>query len=628
VTDVSGAPPRAPPAADFGVVDVKAMPRVVRRIIGEAVRQCPDRVSLAVGASLGAAISSLTLPSLLGRAVDLARRLGMAHLDPHRIRHDLLITAVLVVAATTVRGLFTMVANYQAEWVSQRVAYRYRLDFFQQLQRLSFGFHDKIHSGDLITRGMLDLEGARSFIQNGMMTALTLILLLTVATWRMIAADPVMALIGLAFTPIAGVVLARMGFWLRVTWLQVQRLMSVLTLTMEENLQGIRVVRAFAAKAFEMAKFDRAANAALAYSYRRIVLRYRAVSVMTLSFYGSMGVLLWVGGHRVAAGTMTAGGLTEFLAYMTLLQSPIRQIAMIFAAAARATSSGGRLFEILDLKPAIADADDAPDLVVSQGVLRFEHVDFAYDPGKPVLQDINFEVPPGKTLGIVGPPGAGKSTIANLVPRFYDVTGGRVTIDGQDVRDVSLASLRRHVGLVQQEAFLFDSTVTNNIAYADPWAEELRIQAAARTAQIHDYVASLPSAYGTRVGERGVALSGGQRQRMSIARGVTPGPGVMIFDDSTAAIDAVTEKKVRDALSRATAAKATIIIAHRLSSLMHADEILVLEEGRIVERGTHAQLIELGGEYADLFALQTRAEQGLSITDARLRRKLEGVSAT
>ncbi|MEO8812584.1 MAG: ABC transporter ATP-binding protein [Caulobacteraceae bacterium] len=601
------------------------MPRVLRRIVGAAFREAPRRVAVAMLCSLGAAAASLSLPHLFGRAVNQAQHLLGAPVEA--VRHALVVTALLAVAATAVRGLLTMVANYEAEWVSQKVAYRYRLDFFRQLQRLSFGFHDTIHSGDLITRGMLDLEGARAFIQNGMMTAITLTLLLGIAAGLMIAADPRMALIALAFFPIAAWSLARMGFLLRVTWLRVQRLMSILTLTMEENLQGIRVVRAFAAKVFEMAKFDAAANAALAYSYRRIVLRFRAVSVMTVSFYGSMTLLLWVGGHKVAAGAMTPGRLTEFLTYMTLLQSPIRQIAMIFASAARATSSGGRLFEILDLAPGIADAPGASELIVTTGTLRFEHVDFAYAGGPPILQDVSFEVAAGATLGIVGPPGSGKSTIANLIPRFYDVTGGRVTIDGQDVRTVTLASLRRHVGLVQQEAFLFDATVTNNVAYADPWADQERIVGAARTAQIHDYVASLPGAYETRVGERGVALSGGQRQRMSIARGVVPGPGVMVFDDSTAAIDAVTEKQVRDALARATAAKATVIIAHRLSSLMHADEIVVLEEGRIVERGSHAELLALGGEYADLFALQTRAEQGLSIVDARMRRKLAEAGA-
>ena len=618
MADSPGLATRAPPEPEGRPIDVSAMPRVLRRIAIEAARQAPARVALAVGASLAAAVASLSLPRLFGQAVNQARSLFHQAGDA---RHALLITAALVILATTVRGLMTMTANYQAEWVSQKVAYRYRLDFFRQLQRLSFSFHDKIHSGDLITRGMLDLEGARSFIQNGLLVALTMMLLLGISAGMMIAADPVMAALALAFTPIAAVVLARMGFMLRVTWMHVQRLMSLLTLTMEENLQGIRVVRAFAAKRFELAKFDTAANAALVYSYRRIVLRMRAVSITNVSFFGSMILLLLYGGTKVAAGTMTAGRLTEFLTYMTLLQSPIRQIAMIVAAAARATTSGSRLFEILDLEPAIGDRADARELTITAGVLAFEHVDFAYDTGAPVLHDVSFTVTAGRILGIVGPPGSGKSTIANLIPRFYDVTAGRITIDGQDLREVTLASLRAHVGLVQQEAFLFDATVTNNVAYADPWADTDRIEDAARTAQLHDYVAGLPAGYGSRVGERGVALSGGQRQRMSIARGVVPGPGIMIFDDSTAAIDAVTEKKVRDALAEATAAKATIIIAHRLSSLMHADEIIVLEAGRIVERGTHDALIALGGEYADLFALQTRADQGLSIADARLRRK-------
>lgn len=590
-------------------VDVSKMPRVLQRITARALHY-PGRMALAIGCSLGAAAASLTLPRLFGQGVDQAGALlkaGAAHVG--EAQGALWGTALLVIAATVIRGVLTMMTGYQAEYVSQRVGYDLRLEYFQQLQRLSFGFHDRIHSGDLVTRGMLDLEGARVFIQNGAMQLVSLTLLLGFASYMMLTTDLVMGLIGLAFVPIAGFALGRMGFLLRVTWLRVQELMAVLTLTMEENLQGIRVVRAFAGKRFEMAKFDAASKDALDFSYKRITLRFRAVSVMTVSFYGSMGLLLWYGGHKVVDGAMSVGKLTEFLTYMTLLQTPIRQIAMIFNAAARATSSGARLFEVLDLEPEIADAPGAKPLAPSAGTLRFEGVDFAFDPaGKQILRDVSFEVRAGQTLGIVGPPGSGKSTIANLIPRFYDVSGGAITIDGQDIRDVTLASLREYVGLVQQESFLFDASIGHNVAYADPWADDARIEGAARTAQIHDHVAGLPEAYETRVGERGVALSGGQRQRLSIARGVVPGPGVMIFDDSTAAIDAVTERRVRDALAAATATKATIIIAHRLSSLMHADHIVVLDDGRVAERGTHAELVGAGGVYAELYELQTRSD--------------------
>jgi ATP-binding cassette subfamily B multidrug efflux pump len=630
----SGSAPPLP--ADRPTVDVSAMPKVLRRIVTMTLKTAPWEVALAIACSLGAAIAGLVTPRLFGHAIDQVQALLASAQHAHQSgwtaaqvaalegssRTALIVTAALVIGANALRGVLTGWGGFMGEKVSQTVAYRWRLAYFQQLQRLPFGFHDKIHSGDLITRGMLDLEGARMFIQNGMMQCLTLVLLLAGASTLMILDDPKMAALGLMFVPIAVVALGRMGFLLRVTWMHVQQLMSLLTLTMEENLQGVRVVRAFAARAYEMAKFDAAAGAALVYSYKRIVLRMRAVTTMTLSYYGSMALLLWYGGHRVAAGTMTGGQLTEMVFYLQLLQAPIRQVAIIVMAAARATTCGGRLFEILDVVPAIADKPGAVALAPTRGVLRFEHVDFGYDPGKPILHDISFTVGKGQTLGIVGPPGSGKSTIANLIPRFYDATAGRVTIDGQDVRDIQLASLREYVGLVQQEAFLFDSTVTNNVAYADPWADETRIVGAAKTAQIHDYLAQLPAAYETRVGERGVALSGGQRQRMSIARGVVPGPGIMIFDDSTAAIDAVTEKKVREALAEATRAKATIIIAHRLSSLMHADEIILLEEGRIVERGTHDELLALRGEYYDLHQLQTRTEQGLSTADAKIHRKV------
>ncbi|WP_340647486.1 ABC transporter ATP-binding protein [Phenylobacterium sp.] len=599
-------------------VDVKTMPRVLQRIVGLAFNY-PWLVALAMAASLGAALASLTLPRLLGRAVDQAHGLLMqGGAQAGEARHALLVTAAFVIGATIVRGAMTMWSGYLGELVSQKVGHDLRLQFFQQLQRLSFGFHDRIHSGDLVTRGMLDLEGARVFIQGGLMPILTLVLLLVFASWQMLAIDQTLGLIGLAFVPFSALALGRMGFLLRVTWLRFQELMAQLTLTMEENLQGIRVVRAFAGKVFEMAKFDQASVDALAYSYNRITLRFRAVAVMQVTFNASMAGVLWYGGHKVAAGTMSVGTLTAYLTYMTLLQGPIRQIAMIFNAAARATSSGARVFEVLDLEPEIADAPGAQPLAPAKGVLRFESVDFGYVPGKQILTGVDFEVGPGQTLGIVGPPGSGKSTIANLIPRFYDVTGGAITIDGVDIRDVTLPSLREYVGLVQQEAFLFDSSIGHNVAYADPWAEEERIVGAAKTAQIHEHIVGLPADYETRVGERGVALSGGQRQRMSIARGVVPGPGVMIFDDSTAAIDAVTERRVRDALSEATRTKATIIIAHRLSSLMHADQIIVLDDGVVVERGNHAQLLKAGGVYADLYELQSRSDASATLDDVTL----------
>ncbi len=607
-----GAPQSANPDEDPETqIDLSAMPRVLQRIAAMAFAH-KALIALAVASALGSVVAGLAIPRLLGAAVDNAHTFlvsGAAAAD--EARAALLTAGAIIVGLSIVRGLFQMAQGFLGEYVSQRVGQKLRMLFFEKLQRLSFGFHDRIHSGDLITRGMLDVEGARLFVENGMLRVVQLVLLIGVAAFLLLSTDMTLGLIALSFVPFAVWRLARMGFLLRVTWLRLQALMSKLTLTMEENLQGIRVVRAFASHAFEMAKFDVAASAALKLANERITLRFSAVAALTAAFYASMAALLWVGGARVIAGEMSVGRLTEFLAYMTMLQMPVRMVAMVVASMARATSSGARLFEILDMEPDIRDAPGAPDLAVTEGVLRFEHVDFSYEGegGKRAIRDISFAVARGKTLGIVGAPGSGKSTIAHLAPRFYDPTGGRITIDGQDIRSVTLPSLRHAVSLIQQDTFLFDSSITNNVAYADPWAEDERIENAAVTAQIHDYITGLPATYETRIGERGVALSGGQRQRMSIARGVVPGPAFFIFDDSTAAIDAVTEQRVRRALAERTKHAGVIIIAHRLSSLMHADEIIVLEEGRIVERGTHAQLRARGGAYEALYQLQSRSEE-------------------
>jgi ATP-binding cassette subfamily B protein len=396
-----------------------------------------------------------------------------------------------------------------------------------------------------------------------------------------------------------------------------------MTRIMEENLGGIRVVRAFAAQPLEMNKFDAVSADAIAMSLRRVEVRYRNGAFMIFSYYAAMGLVLWIGGLKVVDGTLSVGTLAEFLVFMAILQQPVRQIGMIVNSTARGSISGARVFDILDLDPAIIDKPGARDLAVTRGVLRFEHVDFSYGAsGTPLaLQDISFEVGPGKTLGIVGPPGSGKSTLAHLVPRFYDVTAGRITIDGQDIRDVTLESLRTCVGVMQQDTFLFSAPIESNIAYGEPEAPDEHITDAAELAQLHAYIERLPAGYETLIGERGLSLSGGQRQRLSISRSVLPDPAVMVFDDSTASVDAATEQKIRAALRESGKDRTTIIISHRLSSLMHADEILFLEAGRIVERGSHERLIELGGRYRALYELQVRGRTDASAIDTAASRQ-------
>jgi len=586
-------------------LNLDGAPQILGRILKFALHY-RWRFALAGLTSLLATLFNLAIPRLLGWSVDQAQTLlRSSTLHADALLPRLTETALLLVAATALRGLTQMVAGFQAQYIAQAVGRDLRVAFFEKLQRLGFDFHDKIHSGDLITRGMLDLEGVRGFIENALQGFLSLLLLVVIGASMLLAQNPLMALLAMSFVPIAGWRAARMGLLLRLAWTRLQERMSVLTRVMEENLQGMRVVRAFASKVFELSKFDEAGDAALILSNRRIYIRSGSMLAINSSYFLAMGLVIWVGGHRVQEHRFTIGQLTEFLTLMTLLQQPVRQMGMIMNASARAVSSGKRLFEILDQEPTIRNKPDAKPLVVTQGVLRFDAVRFSYDRLAPTLEDVSFTVGPGQTLGIVGPSGSGKSTLALLIPRFYDVTGGRITLDGQDIRDVTLESLREAVGLVQQDVFLFDDGIDRNIAYADPEAESHQVLEAATTAQIHDHAVSLPAGYQTRVGERGVGLSGGQRQRLSIARGMVPDPAVLVFDDATSAVDAATEHQLRHALRQATGAQASIIISHRLGSLMHADEIIVLRGGRIAERGTHDTLLAANGYYAALYRAQS-----------------------
>jgi len=583
---------------------------VLRRITLMALRY-RLRIIVAIAATFVAVTFQLFIPRLLGQSVDQAYTAFQEGGGATDARQTLLLYAALLLGANVLRGLFTMLHNYQGEAVGQKIGYELRLAIYEKVQRLSFSYHDRVQSGDLITRGMLDVEGVQLFVNTGIIRLFVFTVLIGMGAYLMMSANFILALVALSFVPFVGwrAIVTRLR--LRESWHRLQERLSDLTRVMEENLSGIRVVRAFSAEDYELDKFDSTSQNALQLALHRIGLQVRNGTTMNFAYFLSMGLVLLVGGRMVLGGQITVGRLTEFLAYMQILQMPVRRLGLLVNAFARATTSGERLFGVLDLEPEIQDRPDAKDLEISEGRLRFENVYFAYEGEKSdehALNDINFEVGPGETIGLVGPPGAGKSTIAHLIPRFYDITSGRITIDGQDIRDVTLKSLRQAVGLIQQDSFIFTSRIDNNLAYGDPWTGSHNLKWAAEVSQLHDYIRQLPQGYRTLVGERGLSLSGGQRQRLAIARMLVQQSPIMIFDDSTAAIDAGTEQRIRQGLSQVSHRHATIIIAHRLSSLMHADEILFVDNGRIIERGTHEQLLELNGRYRALYDLQMNAD--------------------
>ena len=569
----------------------------------------PWLVTITLVSTVIASALQLFIPQLLGRAVDEAHGLATAGSAGQAAESALWITAILLLVVSVLRGIFTMMHNYYGEAVGHHCAYELRLACYEKLQRLSFSFHDRVHSGDLIMLGIIDIDGVRMFFATGLLRVVLLGTLIGVGSYMLLSTDLALGLLALSFVPFVAWRSSTTQLRLRNTWLILQEKMQALSRVMDENLGGIRVVRAFAAQQHELGKYDRASSDALELAHKRVDLRVGNTAAMNFSFFVSMGLVLWLGGTKVMAGEMSVGTLASFLTFMTILQMPVRQLGLMVNSFARASTCGSRLFALLDMELTIKDEPGAKDLVVTDGTLRFDNVSFTYQGNtEPTLTGVSFEARKGQTIGIVGPPGSGKSTIAHLIPRFYDVTGGKITIDGQDISKVTLQSLRKSVGVVQQDSFLFTTSIENNIAYGDPWAKERRIERAAEFAQLHNYIVGLPTGYDTVVGERGVSLSGGQRQRLSIARSLILKPSVMVFDDSTAAIDAGTEQRIRSAMRRFARDRVTLVISHRLSSLMHADQILFVENGQIVERGTHDELLRKNGRYRALYDLQVRPE--------------------
>jgi ATP-binding cassette, subfamily B, bacterial len=544
------------------------------------------------GAAMG---TGVLIPYLVGRTVDDIRN-GGTNLWP---------LALAVAGAGLLRLVFSVVRRLVAGRVSLGVEYDLRNLMYGHLQSLELGFFDSQQTGQLMSRSTVDLQAVRFFLGYGLIFILQSALTILIAGGVMVALNPVLAAVSLAPMPVVIYVAFRYGRRNRPASQEVQQRIAELTAEAEENVSGVRVVKAFAQEGRQLKRFRGAVRRV--FDQSMVSTRLRAFYSPFIGFLPQLGLaaLLLVGGHQALNGTITVGEFVAFYGYVLMLTSPMRMLGIALGMAQRAVASGARVFEILDREPRLFSKPGAPPLPAGDGRVELRDVTFAYDGGEPVLRDVDLDVAPGRTVALVGPTGSGKTSLVLLLPRLYDVEQGAVLVDGVDVREVDLHSLRSEIAVVSDEAFLFSATLGENIAYARPDASEEEIREAARRAGLDELVTDLPEGYETLVGERGLTLSGGQRQRVAIARALLAEPRILILDDATSSVDASTEAHIKEALREVMEGRTTFIIAHRLSTIALADEIVVLEEGRVVARGTHEELVERSGLYAEI------AEKGL-----------------
>ena len=555
----------------------------------------------AYAAMIASTLSAMVVPRILGDAIDTALASGL--------QSRLLVLAAVIVLFSLLRGVFSYAQRYLSESLSQRSAYDLREDFFRKLQSMSFGFFDKEQTGNLMSKATQDVEAVRMFISMGMVRGLSIFVMLGAVSVLMATTNWRLAIVSMAFVPLIlwrALALSRV---LRPTWMKVQEETGALTTVLQENLAGMKVVKAFGARRFEESKFNAKADSLANLTYSATRLFASQGSLMTFIFTAATGAILWFGGREIAADRLTAGGLASFIFLMALLGMPIRMSGWMVNTFSRASSAGQRLYDVLDAESPVAEKPDAVPLPRVHGRVAFENVAVSYDEAGSAVRNIDFEVQPGQIVALLGGPGSGKSTIAHVLPRFYDVAQGRITIDGRDIRDVTLSSLRENVGIVMQDVFVFASTMRENIAYGLDDVDMDEVVKAAKVAQLHDFIEGLPDGYDSWVGERGLTLSGGQRQRLAIARTILLDPPVLILDDSTSSVDMATEYRLQQALDDVIRGRTTFVIAHRLSTVRKADLILALDDGEIVERGTHEELLERNGFYRSIYDLQLRPQE-------------------
>ena len=584
------------------------------RLIRQAMRLEWKGIAIGMVVSLGWTFGRVAIPWLVQQAIDS----GIEGEGP------LLWWFVALVGAGVVSGIFTGLRRYWAFRNARRVEMRLRDRLFAHVQRLHFAFHDSIQTGDLMSRANTDLQQFQNFITMLPVTSANAVIVLAVSV-IVFSIQPGLAVLALMFLPFVNVLGRRFGQRLHPAVLGVQRESAELASVVEESVAGVRVVKGFGAEGLQAAKLSTEADDV--YGEAMKAHRVRSIFLPAVELLPNLGLILvlWRGGQLVLDGRMTIGELVSFNIYVAMLIQPLRMLGMIIANGQRASAAGQRIQGVLRTAPTIVDpphpislptaseravkpeADvraDGSGAVATLGHVRFDAVEFSYpdEPDLAVLHELDLEVMPGETVALVGATGSGKSTIARLLPRFYDVTAGSITVDGVDVREVQRQELRRSVGIVFEETFLFSASIADNIAFADPAASQASIEEAARLAGAHEFIAALPEGYDTELGERGYSLSGGQRQRIAIARAVLANPRVVILDDATSAVDPTKEHEIRDALTDVMGRRTTIVIAHRPATVALADRVVLLDEGRIVAEGTHHDLLAGNDRYREVLA--------------------------
>jgi ABC-type multidrug transport system fused ATPase/permease subunit len=602
-----------------------------------------------------AMVMTVLLPALTGRAVE-AIHLGAEHVKRHQSalqaedRHTLLMVALAIVVTVLARWALTYFRRMIAGRVSLGIEYDLRERLYNHLQRLELGFFDRQQTGQLMSRATVDLQAVRFFLGYGLVFIVQSVLTIVLAGIVMIVSNPPLALISLAPVPFVVVISYRYGRRARPAIQEVQQRIAELTADAEENISGVRVVKSFAREPRQLERFKHSVSRV--FDQAMVATRLEARYNPMIGFLPQLGLaaVLLVGGESVIHAHLTLGEFTTFYLYLNMLVAPMRSLGVTLGLAQRATASGARIFQLLDREPRLTEPPGAPDLPDGSGHVQLRGVKLRYDSdqelsaarswtrsahdvaagaaiaspngsasaggtrpagvasashngspsGRAVLSDIDLDVPAGRTIALVGATGSGKTSLVSLISRLYDVSEGQVLLDGADVREVSVRSLRRAIAVVSDDPFLFSATVAENIAYARTDADREEIELAARRAQAHEFVRRLPDGYDTRVGERGLTLSGGQRQRLAIARALLANPRVLILDDATSSVDASTEQSIKLALAEAMAGRTTFVIAHRLSTVALADEIAVLDHGRLVAHGDHHELLAASALYREI----------------------------